>query len=65
MVSFGIYHFLHHSTTFFINSFYGWKFKQVLIFAFKSHAGDLSGGLVIKTLHFQCRGHGFHPWLRN
>ena len=26
---------------------------------------DFPGGPVVKTLHFHCRGHGFHPWLRN
>ena len=25
----------------------------------------LPGGPVVKTLHFQCRRHGFHPWLGN
>ena len=24
---------------------------------------DLAGGQVAKILHFQCRGHGFDPWL--
>ena len=23
---------------------------------------DFPGGSVVKTPHFQCRGHGFHPW---
>ena len=23
---------------------------------------DFPGGPVVKTLHFQCRGCGFHPW---
>ena len=23
------------------------------------------GGPVVKTLHFQCRGHGFDPWSGN
>ena len=26
---------------------------------------DFSGGPVVKTLGFHCRGHGFHPWLGN
>ena len=26
---------------------------------------DFHGGLVVKTLCFQCRGCGFHPWLGN
>ena len=25
--------------------------------------GDISGNAVAKTLHFQCRGQGFYPWL--
>ena len=24
---------------------------------------DFPGGPVAKTMHFQCRGHGFDPWL--
>ena len=27
--------------------------------------GDLSGGPVVKTPHFCCRGHGCDPWLGN
>ena len=27
--------------------------------------GNLPGGPVVKTLHFQCMGHGFNPWLGN
>ena len=27
--------------------------------------GDSSGGPVVKTPCFQCRGHGFNPWLGN
>lgn len=30
-----------------------------------SKAGDFPGSSVIKILHFQCRGYGFDPWLRN
>ena len=30
-----------------------------------NNARDFPVGPVIKTLHFQCRGHGFHPWLRS
>ena len=26
---------------------------------------DFSGGPVVKTPCFQCRGHGFNPWLGN
>ena len=26
---------------------------------------DFSGGPVVKTLCFHCRGHGFDPWLGN
>ena len=26
---------------------------------------DFPGGLVIKTLQSQCKGHGFHPWAGN
>ena len=26
---------------------------------------DFTGSPVVKTLHFQCRGHRFHPWLGN
>ena len=24
---------------------------------------DFPGGPVVRTLHFQCRGHRFNPWL--
>ena len=27
--------------------------------------GDFPGGPVVKTLCFQCRGHGFNPWWGN
>ena len=27
--------------------------------------GDVPGGPVVKTLHLQCRGYGFHSWLDN
>ena len=26
---------------------------------------DFPGGLVVKTLHVQCRGHGINPWSGN
>ena len=26
---------------------------------------ELSGGLVVRTLHFHCQGPGFNPWLSN
>ena len=29
---------------------------------YKGAKRDFPGGPVIKTLHFQCRGHGFDPW---
>ena len=25
--------------------------------------GDFPGSPVVKTTHFQCRGHGFDPWM--
>ena len=28
-------------------------------------ARDFLGGPIVKTLHSQCRGHGFSPWLEN
>ena len=31
----------------------------------KIHKQDFPGGLVVKTLHSQCRGHGFDPWSGN
>ena len=31
----------------------------------RQNVGDFSGGPVVKTPHFHCRGHGFDPWLRN
>ena len=30
-----------------------------------SQSGELSGGPVVRILHFHCRGHGFNPWLGN
>ena len=27
--------------------------------------GNVSGGSGVKIPHFQCRGHGFHPWSEN
>ena len=32
---------------------------------FERSRRDFPGGLVVKTPHFQCRGHGFNPWLGN
>ena len=32
------------------------------IFFFPEQSGDFPVGPVVKTLHFQCRGHGFDPW---
>ena len=29
------------------------------------HIRDYPGGLLVKTLCFHCRGHGFDPWLGN
>ena len=31
----------------------------------KTFIPGLPGGLVIKTLSFHCRGHGFNPWSGN
>ena len=31
----------------------------------KTCSRDFPGGLVVRTLPFQCRGHGFDPWLGN
>ena len=31
----------------------------------KEKGWDLPGGSVVKTLHFQCRGHALDPWWRN
>ena len=28
----------------------------------ENHLGDFPGGPVVKTPHFQCRGHRFNPW---
>ena len=40
--------------------------KISFITYFKNRAvGDFPSGPVVKFLHFQCRGHGFNPWLRN
>ena len=30
--------------------------------SFKPDAGDFPAGPVVKTPHFQCREHWFHPW---
>ena len=27
--------------------------------------GEFPGGPVVRTLHFDCRGHGFDPWSKN
>ena len=35
---------------------------ESLLFGMKSKHWDFPGGLVVKTLHFQCRGHRFDPW---
>ena len=38
-------------------------------FFFFSHlkylCGEFSDGPVVRTLHFDCRGHGFDPWSKN
>ena len=34
-------------------------------YALKLDVRDFPGGPVVKTLHFQCRGHGFDPWSGN
>ena len=31
----------------------------------KDQKMDFPGSLVVKTLHFQCRGHRFDPWSGN
>ena len=33
-----------------------------LIFLKIKMVRDFSGGPMVNTLHFQCEGHGFHPW---
>ena len=33
--------------------------------SFKMEYRDISGGPVVKTLHFRCREHGFDPLLEN
>ena len=33
--------------------------------SFKTWLGDFSGGPVVETLCFQCRGCGFDPWSGN
>ena len=30
-----------------------------------TNSRDFPGSPVVKTLSFQCRGHGFNPWLGN
>ena len=40
---------------FFINLFF---IGRVLLKTWR----NFPGGLIVKTLHFQCRGHGFDPW---
>ena len=37
----------------------------ILFIHLKCTIWEFSGGPVVKTLHFQCRGHGFDPWWRN
>ena len=32
------------------------------LFSFRTQDWNFLGGLVVKTLFFHCRGHGFHPW---
>ena len=32
------------------------------IIALKCPSYDFSGGLVVKTPYFHCKGHGFYPW---
>ena len=35
---------------------------QLIVYKIKE---GFPGGSVVKTLCFNCRGHGFNPWLRN
>ena len=41
-----------------------WGWKQFLVIL-RSACGNFSGGSGVKIPHFQCRGHGFHPWSEN
>ena len=38
-------------------------FIQLVFKCFKKSWRDFRGGLVVKTLHFLCRGLVFNPWL--
>ena len=39
------------------------SFQELL--SSKSQVLDFSGFPVVRTLHFRCRGHRFHPWSGN
>ena len=40
-------------------------FVNVYIKSKLAEAGDFRSGPVVKTAHFQCKGHRFDPWSRN
>ena len=38
---------------------------SVLLIVSREYSIGTSGGPVVKTLYFHCRGHGLHPWSGN
>ena len=41
------------------------SYSLYVFFYCLKNEGDLPDGLVVKTLHCQCRGPGFDPWSGN
>ena len=41
------------------------RIKVLCAVFFKKKRRDFPRGPMVKTLPFQCRGHGFDPWSRN